>query len=127
MSKIVSILIIEDDSMTADLYQRLLESAGYNVLLAPDTYTAEQILKSIEADLLILDYHLPDAIGWEWLQRLRIQSPYAELPVILVSSVRQDPRQHESLRHDRYVWFMEKPRQPQQIVVAVEHTITQFG
>jgi DNA-binding response OmpR family regulator len=122
MHNIVSILIIEDDEMTANLYQRLLEDSGYNVLTAPDTFTAEQILGGIEVDLMLLDYALPDQIGVHWLSDLRGDSRFSSLPVILVSNIERD----DDLSEDRYVWFMEKPRQPQHIVTAVEHIIEQF-
>jgi len=122
MTAIVSILLVEDNDITANIYQKLLEDAGYNVLLAPDAQTANQTLVGIEVDLIILDFHLPDATGLEWLQTLRTRPNCAELPVILVSQV-----EHQlDVRHDRFVWFMEKPRQPQHIVTAVETIIAQF-
>ena len=119
---IASILVIEDNDLTARLYQGLLEKAGYNVLLAIDTRDAEQYLNNIEVDLIILDYELPDKIGVEWLRDLREYPLYVDLPVILVSFMHRD----EDLRNDRFVWFMEKPMQPQHIVTAVEATIREF-
>ena len=122
MPGILSILIIEDDDLTAHLYQRLLEDAGYNVMTAPNAVTADMLLQGIEVNLVILDYALPDLNGMEWLHELRSNRRFAELPVILVSSIHREA----DLSHDRYVLFMEKPRQPQHIVTAVEHTVAQF-
>jgi hypothetical protein len=52
-----------------------------------------------------------------------LRKDYATLPVILVSNIE---RQH-NLSHDKFIWFMEKPRLPQHIVTAVENTIQQFS
>ncbi|MCL4875219.1 MAG: response regulator [Anaerolineae bacterium] len=122
MSETNSLLIIDDDILTAQLYQTLLEHAGYNVVLAASTREAAQILIGIEVDAIVLDYELPDENGLYWLRHLRDNPRYADLPVILVSSIPRD----EDLTHDPFVWFMEKPRQPQHIVTAVESTLALF-
>jgi DNA-binding response OmpR family regulator len=123
MTPFTNILIVEDDPMTSQLYQKLLNAAGFEVLTAPDTQAAMQVLGGIEVDLIILDYELPDQIGTDWLRQLRQHQHYQQTPVILVSSVERNA----DLRNDSYVWFMEKPKQPQLIVTAVKHTIEQFG
>ena len=124
MVSILSILIIEDDDLTAQLYQKLLEDADYNVLTVPNTTQAEQTLVGIEVNLIILDYILPDRDGIDWLVDLRQHKEFERLPVILVSSIHQNATR---LRDDPFVWFMEKPRQPQQIVIAVKSTIERFS
>lgn len=73
-------------------------------------------------DAIVLDYDLPDQNGLTWLHHLRDKPEFADLPVILVSSIRRD----DDLTDDHFVWFMEKPRQPQHIVTAVESTIALF-
>lgn len=120
---IVSILLVEDDALTAQLYQKLLEGAGYNVLIAQDTATAAQIMRGIEVDLVLVDYELPDQIGIDWLRDMRTNPIYARISAILISSSPRD----EDLRDDPFVWFMEKPMQPQHIIVAVQHTIARLG
>lgn len=117
-----SLLIIDDDLLTAQLYQALLENAGYNVVLATSTREASLVLTGIEVDAIVLDYDLPDQNGLTWLHHLRDKPEFADLPVILVSSIRRD----DDLTDDHFVWFMEKPRQPQHIVTAVESTIALF-
>src|SRR5688500_2146869 len=123
MPSVTSILIVEDDPMTADLYQRLLEDAGYNILTASDTSTATQVLTGIEVELILLDYELPGEDGLSWIKRLRRDERYVNIPVVLVSHV---PR-NVDLSGDAYIWFMEKPRLPQHIVTAVESTIKLFN
>jgi DNA-binding response OmpR family regulator len=123
MPNVTSILIVEDDPMTAELYQRLLEDAGYNILTAHDTHTATQVLTGIEVELILLDYELPGEDGLSWVKRLRQDDRYVNVPVVLVSHVTRNV----DLSGDPYIWFMEKPRLPQHIVTAVESTIKLFN
>jgi DNA-binding response OmpR family regulator len=124
MTNVLSILIIEDDDLTAGLYQKILEDADFNVLTVATTKAAEQALGGIEINLVILDHHLPDKDGEDWLEELHSQEEFEKLPVILVSTI---ARETGPLRYDPYVWFLEKPRQPQQIVTAVQSTIERFS
>jgi CheY-like chemotaxis protein len=117
-----SLLIIDDDLLTAQLYQTLLENAGYNVVLAASTREASLVLTGIEVDAIVLDYDLPDQNSLTWLHHLRDNPGFTSLPVILVSSIHRN----DDLTGVLFVWFMEKPRQPQHIVTAVESTIALF-
>lgn len=123
MPSITSILIVEDDQPTAELYQTLLEKAGYNILTAPDTQTASRLLEGIEVELILLDYELPDQNGADWLRELRQQRVYERTPVVLVSQINRDV----DLTGDHFVFFMEKPRNAQHIVNTVQQTIAQIG
>jgi DNA-binding response OmpR family regulator len=122
MASVTSILIVEDNSMTAELYQILLERSGYNVFIAMDTERAMQLLTGISVDVILIDYDLPDQTGKDWLATLRHHPGYETLPVVMVSGITRDL----SLQDDPHVWFMEKPRHPEHIVTAVESTIQQF-
>lgn len=117
-----SILIVEDDNMTAELYVQLLKRAGYDVYHSLDTEGAEGILADTRIDLLLIDYDLPDHIGLHWLRELREHDAFATTPAILISYL---PR-FDDLTGDENIWFMQKPKLPQQIVTAVESTIAQF-
>jgi|GEM_PF-4413706 len=118
----LSILLIEDDAVTATLYKKLLSDAGYVIHVASDTQNATSVLSQENIHLVLLDYELPDANGAEWLAKLRENTDYETLPVILISYIQRET----NIRQDKYVWFMEKPSTPQHIITAVEHTIRHF-
>lgn len=118
-----NLLIIEDEPLTSTLYKTLLEREGYSVWVAPSTQDAMPILEGEDIQVVLLDYNLPDQNGVEWLSELRHDNRFGELPVILVSGITRD----DDLSQDKYVWFMEKPRHAEHIVVAVQSTIEQYG
>lgn len=80
-----SILVLEDDEGVMNHLIRLLTDLGYNVLPAPNTKAAWDIVKAgIEFDLLLSDVMLPGQLsGPAFAKQLRLKRPGC--PVIFVS------------------------------------------
>ena len=77
------ILIVEDDSNIAGFISTVLETNGYNSLVATNGTEAISMITSHCPDLVILDLTLPDIDGMEILSRLR---SWSSMPVIIVSA-----------------------------------------
>ena len=77
------ILIIEDEEIIRNELKTLLENFGYNVLLIDKFVDIENTIKSIKADLILLDINLPNINGEMLLKELRKTS---NIPVIMVTS-----------------------------------------
>ena len=81
-----TILIVEDESDTAEMYTQMLERNGYVVLKASGGVAATQHLLHEKIDLIPLDLMMPDAAGLEVLRFLRREPQLQDLPVIIVSA-----------------------------------------
>ncbi len=67
-----TILLVEDDEAVRGLICRVLESAGYRVLLAARPSEAELLLAQEDSvDLLLSDVVMPEMSGFELAARLR--------------------------------------------------------
>ncbi len=80
-----TILFIEDNPDTLQLYQRYLAGTGYRFASAA---TDEQIVASLEEvvpQIIILDVMLSGMDGWEVLGRLRTHPRTQEVPVVMCS------------------------------------------
>ena len=77
------ILVVEDDSNIAGFISTVLETNGYNSLVATNGTEAISMITSHCPDLVILDLTLPDFDGMEILSRLR---SWSSMPVIIVSA-----------------------------------------
>lgn len=78
-----TILIIEDDDVTATDLQNGLIGGGYLVRRAASADEALVTLKSIQADLIFISLMLPDTDGLILCSTLRAQVP---APIILLSA-----------------------------------------
>jgi DNA-binding response OmpR family regulator len=65
------VLIVEDERRMAEQLQKGLEREGYSVLLAGDGQEALDLARTVDHDLMILDWMLPKVDGRSVARRLR--------------------------------------------------------
>jgi two-component system response regulator VicR len=79
------ILIADDDEITARFLTSLLESEGYEVLVAEDGDQALVLARDGRPDLILCDLVMPYRDGFEVLRDLREAAPLTRVPVIILS------------------------------------------
>ena len=77
------VLVVEDDQSIAGMIQTILETNGYQVLLAERCRQGILMVSSHVPDLVILDLGLPDRDGRELLTFVRQED---DVPVIVLSA-----------------------------------------
>lgn len=83
----VSVLIAEDDRVSATLARHRLERAGYRVTHCLDGKDALAAAEAGTFGLFILDIRMPGMDGIELLKRLRATEAYARTPIVMLTSV----------------------------------------
>jgi two-component system, NtrC family, response regulator AtoC len=71
----IAVLIVEDEILLSKNIQRFLEMAGHDVRLAGSVKDAANAMDVFHPDVVLLDYHLPDGSGLEWLEKLSASHP----------------------------------------------------
>ncbi|MBI2938902.1 MAG: response regulator [Chloroflexi bacterium] len=84
-----SILIVDDDPATVNLYRRYLQGEGYVVLEAHTAEQTEQLLAETRPDLVLLDVMMPRVDGWTILRTLKSRSDVTSIPVVVCSVIDQ--------------------------------------
>lgn len=77
------ILLVEDESKTADYLARGLGEAGYRVEVARDGLDGRHLVEETDFELIILDVMLPGLDGWELLRLIRRHS---QVPVLFLTA-----------------------------------------
>lgn len=85
-----SILLAEDSITTRTQEKRILEGAGYEVVTAVDGLDAFNKLNSRAFDAVVSDIQMPNMDGLALAARIRQNTKYGELPIILVTSLASD-------------------------------------
>ncbi len=80
------LLLVEDEVDIQSFLRRSLQEAGYQVEVASDGHTAEQLAAESEFDILIVDLGLPDQDGISLILKLRQSGVNA--PVLILSARR---------------------------------------
>jgi CheY-like chemotaxis protein len=81
-----AILVVEDDTVTAMLISRILEANGFMVRHAANREGIVAGLKT-SPDLVILDVLMPDANGFDILNRIRQHVTLKDMPVLMLTSL----------------------------------------
>ncbi len=83
-----SVFIIEDDKFVGDMYSRLFTANGYmvdragNALEALNTLEKKEVLPSV----LVLDIHMPEMNGAEFLKKIKINDKLKGIPVVVLTN-----------------------------------------
>lgn len=80
------ILVIEDDPIVAHIYRSRLEREGFTVEVANDGQSGFYRVHEGRPDGILLDLMLPKMNGIELLRKIRVQSSYQALPVIVFTN-----------------------------------------
>lgn len=115
MSKI---LVYDADPAFRDGLKAAVAALGYEVVLCTNGYDVLPLATQHKPALIILDYKLPEAAGFEILQRLRAQPGFAT-PVIFISATPKFEIEMTVL-DTTGVGFVDKPLDPAQLKETIE-------
>ena len=80
----VSVLVVDDEAVLAEMVSMALRYEGWDVSTAGDGASAIASARSHRPDVVVLDVMLPDMSGLDVLRKLREQNP--RLPVLLLTA-----------------------------------------
>jgi PAS domain S-box-containing protein len=117
------ILVIEDDSKSAQLLQSQLTTAGYDVVVCNRPENALQMAAELQPAAITLDIIMKPISGWELLPALKTDPRTREVPIIVVSIVDQ-PAAGALLGAEE---FIVKPVQKATLLAAIERCLNRRG
>lgn len=88
-AKTKTVLVVDDSITTRTLEKNILEARGYRVKLATNGEEALSVLVGEGGlpDVVVTDVNMPRLNGFDLTQRLKQDSRFREIPVILVTSL----------------------------------------
>jgi two-component system, OmpR family, response regulator ResD len=113
------VLVVDDDATVAEVVDRYLRNAGFDVDLAADGPSALRTAEATQPDLVVLDLMLPRISGIEVCRRLREQRP---VPIIMLSARGEEADRVLGLEcgADDYVT---KPFSPKELILRVRSVL----
>lgn len=84
----MKILVVDDSEMIRNFHCYILKNAGFNVITAVDGADALEKLYSSndKIDMAVTDINMPNMDGYTFIERLREDEQYEELPIIIIST-----------------------------------------
>lgn len=116
-----SILLVEDDPMISEIYQRKLSQSGYEVFLAFDGGDAVKKMQAQKYDLVLLDLVLPvlDGVGvLKEISREGKQKPLS--PVVVFSNLNDIENQETAFRYGAQGFIAKSQFNPSELIGEVQ-------
>jgi len=124
MHENLSILIVDDDPDILDGILMILESQDYHLRTARDGVQCLDLLKEEIPDLLILDLLMPRMDGWGVIRKVRNDSRFGKMPIMVLTTVIEDAsRRRYELETGQAMdiqAYIEKPAKPAELLEMVE-------
>ena len=112
------VLLVEDELAIRQMLLFVLQDSGFEVQQAENTQEAMEILSANNIDLMILDWMLPGISGVELCSRLKKDSAYKHIPVIMLTAKAEEDDKIQGLNAgaDDY---LTKPFSPRELVARI--------
>jgi len=81
-----NILLVDDSLIAREVEKSIFESIGFHVETAIDGLDALEKLQSKEYDMVVTDLEMPRLDGFGLVRRIRNQSRYEDLPLMIIST-----------------------------------------
>jgi two-component system, OmpR family, response regulator len=102
----VKILIVDDEADICYFLTRNLSKRGFNTSFFHTIQQAEDELKTLNPNILLLDNHLPDGRGTEFVNR--VSAKYPAMKIIMITA--HDSQKDRAIAYDSGVdFFLSKP------------------
>jgi two-component system response regulator VicR len=82
------VLVVDDEPDTLELVKLVLESGGFETLLATSGMEALALIDRIRPDLVLLDIMMPDMDGWDVFRKIKEKNP--KIPIAILTAKAQN-------------------------------------
>ncbi len=120
------IMIVEDDNFVMDIYQTKLEKEGFQIIGAENGLEA---LKKLEGDsenipdLILLDIVMPYMDGMEFLEKIKKEDKFKNIPVVLLTNLSQKEEVDHGLSIGAEDYLIKSHFTPSEVMNKISHLL----
>jgi CheY-like chemotaxis protein len=118
------VLVVEDNRVMADVMRFNFNRAGFSTTMALNGRIAWDLLQTETFQLLVTDFQMPEMDGGELCRRIRAESRFDGLPIILLTAKGMEIDRDRLSRELGLSLILYKPFSPRQLVAAAEECAT---
>jgi DNA-binding response OmpR family regulator len=115
-----TVLIIDDDPDVLQLLRLMLETEGFDAVLAPDGPTGLRRLADSPPDVVLLDIMMPGMDGW---QVLRALASHPNPPAVVVVSAKTADADRTRAFELGATGYLCKPFSPEDLVQSIDDAL----
>ena len=115
------VLVMDDEADTRMLIEEILESAGYEVVLAANGLEGMRQFHATPVDLALVDLFMPRREGLETIKELKLRFP--DFPVIAMSGDSLALTLLSVAQRLGAAEVLQKPFLPEELLEAIKHVL----
>jgi two-component system phosphate regulon response regulator PhoB len=110
---------VDDEAAIREMIAVALQMAGYRCLEAENAQAAHAIVVDHQPDIILLDWMMPDVSGIELARRLKRETAYADIPIIMLTARSEEDNKIQGLEAgaDDYIT---KPFSPRELIARLK-------
>ncbi|HAB91127.1 MAG TPA: phosphate regulon transcriptional regulatory protein PhoB [Pseudomonas sp.] len=114
-----TVLIVDDEAAIREMIAVALQMAGYRCLEAENAQSAHAIVVDHQPDIILLDWMMPEVSGIELARRLKRETAYADIPIIMLTARSEEDNKIQGLEAgaDDYIT---KPFSPRELIARLK-------
>jgi len=89
------ILLVEDEALVRDMYQKKLELSKFDVETASDGKEGLRKARELKPDLILLDIIMPHLDGIQVLMKIKNDPELKEIPVVMLTNIESNKHKKE--------------------------------
>ena len=120
------ILVVDDSMTTRTMIKNILMNIGYMVDAALDASEALVKLKLNHYDLIITDLNMPKIDGFEFIERLKNDEMYADIPILVMSSESKDKSMKKLTKFDIEGYLQKDAFNQTELLNKIKEILTKY-
>ncbi|OGM31162.1 hypothetical protein A2803_01660 [Candidatus Woesebacteria bacterium RIFCSPHIGHO2_01_FULL_44_21] len=128
MAEPKKILIVEDDTVLAGMYKKLLENHGFHVVTAEDGEAGLLTAVSEKPDLVLLDIRMPKMDGLTMMDNLRKNEWGKTVPIIIFTNLDTNEEMLVQIVKGMPTFYLVKSNtRPETVLEKVDEVLNPLG
>ena len=120
------ILVVDDSITTRTMIKNILMNIGYMVDAVLDAQEALVKLKLNHYDLIITDLTMPKIDGYEFIERLKNDEMYMDIPIIVMSSMQENKAKKKLSQYNIEYYISKDNFNQNDLAQQVKRIITKY-
>lgn len=123
----IKIILVEDDPMISEIYQKKFAESGFEVFPAETGEQALNIAKKEQVDVVLSDLMMPKMDGFEVIRNLRGGDFDPKIKIIISSNLSQKDDRDKALQLGANGFIAKSEFSPTELVAEVKRILNQYS
>jgi CheY-like chemotaxis protein len=125
--QMAKILLVEDDMLTRQMYDKTFAVAGFEVETAENGQEGLEKLKKYTPNVILLDINMPVMNGIEMLTKLKADAATRDIPVIIMTNVTDLKTNEEAFSKGANLTIVKSETEPDEVIDWINTVLAKFS